>query len=68
MLHTIKLKNGPELTPFSLFFFFFSQLICYCVESCVQKHIQAQVPEMLEPGYVVSHGTVFSDCLSSTSH
>ncbi|KAK3516572.1 hypothetical protein QTP70_021978 [Hemibagrus guttatus] len=29
--------------------------MCYCVESCVQKHIQAQVPVMLKPGYVVSH-------------
>lgn len=41
----------------------FSQLMCYCVESCVQTHIQAQVPQMLEPGYVVSQGTLFSDCL-----
>ncbi|XP_053470312.1 desmocollin 2-like protein [Ictalurus furcatus] len=32
----------------------FLLLMYYCVESCVQKHIQAQVPEMLEPGYVVS--------------
>ncbi|MCJ8743639.1 hypothetical protein PDJAM_G00096570 [Pangasius djambal] len=32
----------------------FVLLMCYCVESCVQKHIHAQVPEMLEPGYVVT--------------
>lgn len=32
--------------------------MCYCVESCVQKYIQVQVPEMLEPGYVVSQGIV----------
>ncbi|KAG7316655.1 hypothetical protein KOW79_020196 [Hemibagrus wyckioides] len=33
----------------------FLLLMYYCVESCVQKHIQAQVPVRLIPGYVVSH-------------
>ncbi|XP_060773616.1 desmocollin 2-like protein isoform X2 [Neoarius graeffei] len=41
--------------------FLFLLLICYFVESCVQKYIQAQVPEMLEPGYVVSHVNL-EDC------
>ncbi|KAF5900437.1 desmocollin-2-like isoform X1, partial [Clarias magur] len=36
-------------------------LMCYCVESCVQKYIQVQVPEMLEPGYVVSQVNL-DDC------
>ncbi|KAI5619855.1 desmocollin-1 [Silurus asotus] len=29
-------------------------LTCFYAESCVQQHIEAQVPKMLEPGYVVS--------------
>ncbi|XP_060722595.1 desmocollin 2-like protein [Tachysurus vachellii] len=33
----------------------FLLLLCYSVESCVQKHIQAQVPVILERGDVVSH-------------
>ncbi|XP_062858256.1 desmocollin 2-like protein [Trichomycterus rosablanca] len=28
-------------------------LLCYSGESCVQKHVQAQVPEKMLPGYVV---------------
>lgn len=34
----------------------FSQMRCYS-ESCVQKRIQAHVPEKLQAGYAVSKGT-----------
>ncbi|KAL7888148.1 hypothetical protein AOLI_G00031220 [Acnodon oligacanthus] len=37
--------------------FYFSLLVlvlCYSVESCVQRHVQAQVPERLQAGYVIS--------------
>ncbi|TSK58110.1 Desmocollin-1 [Bagarius yarrelli] len=28
--------------------------MCYCVDSCVENHIQVQVPRIMEPGYIVS--------------
>lgn len=65
-VYSVKLA-GHNLTRVNAFLFF-SQLLCYSVESCVQMRVQAQVPVILEPGDVVSHGTVFSNHFSFTSH
>ncbi|KAI4892503.1 hypothetical protein NFI96_018299 [Prochilodus magdalenae] len=31
-----------------------AQVLCYSVESCVQRHVRAQVPERLQAGYAIS--------------
>ncbi|XP_072538794.1 desmocollin 2-like protein [Salminus brasiliensis] len=41
-----------RLGPFYVCLLF--SVLCYSVESCVQRHVRAQVPETLQAGYAVS--------------